>query len=152
GFPPTSPHRSRGRRGDRGVPMPATRGRSSCTRGRRSRRRRRGRRNARSSWSLLEMAAELEAHGGEQAVLELRLAGRAEAFEERGGEDVRRHALVDRRVERPSPLAGVGDPAGEALEARIARQRGGGEIEQPRGDDAAAAPHLGDVGEVRSYW
>jgi hypothetical protein len=97
---------------------------------------------------LLEMAAELEAHGGEQAVLELRLAARAEAFEERGGEDVRRHALVDRGVERPSPLAGIGDPAGEALEARITRQGGGGEVEEPRRDDAAAAPHLGDVGEV----
>src|SRR5438067_11757986 len=94
------------------------------------------------------MAAELEPHGGEQAVLELRLAARAEAFEERGGEDVRRHPLVDRGVERPSPLAGIGDPAGEALEARIARERGGGEVEQPGGDDAAAAPHLGDVGEV----
>src|SRR5439155_1465836 len=34
------------------------------------------------------------------------------------------------------------------LEARIARQRGGGEVEQPGGDDAATAPHLGDVGEV----
>ena len=42
--------------------------------------------------SLLDVAAELEAHRGEHPVLEVRLAARAEALEERGREHVRGHA------------------------------------------------------------
>src|SRR5207253_11168531 len=66
-------------------------------RGRRSPRRRRPRRSAARSCSgpLLEVAAELEPHRRQQAVLEVGLASRGEAREERGREDVRGHGLVD---------------------------------------------------------
>ena len=78
----------------------------------------------RSSWApasrrrLLEMAAELVAHGRQQLVGEVRLAARAEALVQRGGEDGRRHRLVDGRLDRPPPLAGIGHAALEALERR----------------------------------
>jgi len=38
--------------------------------------------------------------------------------------------------------------AGEARELAVAGERRGGEVEEPGGDDAAAPPDLGDVGEV----
>src|SRR6185369_2981057 len=48
----------------------------------------------------------------------------------------------------PATLAGIGDAARELLERLIGRQRGCDEIEQPRGDDASAAPYLGDVRHI----
>ena len=38
--------------------------------------------------------------------------------------------------------------AGEMLELAVLGERRRRQVEQPRGDDAAAPPHLGDVGEV----
>ena len=71
---------------------------------------------------LLDVAAEAVAHGGEHLVLELVLAARGEALEERRGQHVRRHALVDGGLHRPAALARVGDPAREAVERRVARR------------------------------
>ena len=60
----------------------------------------------------------------------------------------RRHRLVDRRVQRPAALARVGDTTRVPIQGRAVDERGRGQVEQPRGDYAAAAPHLGDCGEI----
>src|SRR5918993_1230114 len=62
---------------------------------------------------LLDMPAELVAHGREQLVGEIRLAARAEPLVERRRQDMRRHTLVDRRLDGPAALAGIGHPASE---------------------------------------
>ncbi len=50
------------------------------------------------------------------------------------------------------PFAGIGDLAGKLGESWVLDQRGGGEIQQPGGDDAAAAPALRRrQAELRSY-
>ena len=77
-----------------------------------------------------------------------RPAARLEARVQRRGEHVRRHALLDGGLDRPAALAGIGDPSGEARQRRILRQRLGRQIQQPRGDDAAAAPHFGDLRHI----
>src|SRR5690242_3325604 len=97
---------------------------------------------------LLHVTAELEPQRGEHAVLELGLAARLEAREQRRGEHVGGYGLVDRGVERPAPLARVGDMTSEAIELGRARERTRGEVEQPRADYAAAPPQLGDLGEL----
>src|SRR6266849_6563637 len=95
------------------------------------------------------MAAELEPHGGEQAVLEVRFASRGEALEECGREHVGGYPLVDRRVERPSPLARVRHAPRETLERRLGRERRRGQVEEPRSDHAAPTPNLRDVAQVQ---
>src|SRR5262249_58661879 len=94
---------------------------------------------------LFEMPAELETHRREQLVAEVRLATRAEALVQGGGEDRRRHGLVDGRPDRPPSLAGIRHASLEALERWVLDERRGRQIEEPGGDDAAASPHLGDV-------
>src|SRR4051794_37842861 len=97
---------------------------------------------------LLEVPAEGEAHRRQDLVRELVLVARGEAREQRRGQPRRRHALVDRRVRRPAALARVRHPARELLELRALDERGRGEVEQPRADDAAAPPDLGDRRDV----
>ena len=70
---------------------------------------------------LLDVSAELEAHRRQQLVLEVRLAARAEALVERGGQHRRRHGFVDRGLDRPAAFAGVGDAAGELRAVRDLR-------------------------------
>ena len=94
------------------------------------------------------MAAEALAHCGEHLLGEGVLLARAEAGVERGGERLGRHRLLDRRHHGPAALARILDMAGEARELAVAGERRGGEVEEPGGDDAAAPPDLGDVGEV----
>src|SRR5689334_4289329 len=53
---------------------------------------------------LLDVAAELEPHRGEQLVREVGLAARVEPLVERRGEHVDRGALVDRGEQRPASL------------------------------------------------
>ena len=97
---------------------------------------------------LLVVAAELEAHGRQHAVGEVGLAPRAEALVERRGEHGRGHRLVDGGDGRPPPLTRVGHPAREVVEPRADEQGVGGEVEQPRRDDAPPPPQLGDLLEV----
>src|SRR2546425_725146 len=78
---------------------------------------------------LFEVTAELITHGREQLVGEVRLAARAEALVQGGGEDVGRHRLVDGRPDRPPPLAGIGHAPLEALERRILDERGSGQVD-----------------------
>ena len=51
-------------------------------------------------------------------------------------------------MHRPAALAGVRDAAREVLELRDSGERRRGEVQQPRADDAAAPPDLGDLGDV----
>ena len=94
------------------------------------------------------MAAEAEPHGGQHAVLEVGLAAGVEALVQGGREDVGRNGLVDGGVDGPASLAGVGDAAGEALQPGVLGEGRRGQVEEPRGDDAAAPPDLGDVRDV----
>ena len=97
----------------------------------------------------LDVPAEAEAHGRENLFAERVLLPRAEAGVERRGQHVRRDRFLDRGLDGPAALAGILDVAGEFLQLRILRQRGGAEIEQPGRDDAAAPPNLGDVRHVQ---
>src|ERR1700688_2158234 len=96
----------------------------------------------------LQVAAELLAHGGEHLLAEGVLLARAEAREQRRREHVGRHRFLERGGDRPAPLPRIVDEAGVAGEVRALGQRHRREVEQPRRDDTAAAPELGDVGEV----
>src|SRR5262245_13355204 len=62
---------------------------------------------------LFPVPAKLVAHGGQQAILEIRSAPRGEALVERGRENGGRHGLVDGGLDRPPALARVRDPARE---------------------------------------
>ena len=55
-----------------------------------------------------------------------------------------------RPLDGPAAFAGVLHEAGEFLEVVAFGQGHGGEVEQPGGDHAAAAPDFGDIGEARS--
>ncbi len=96
----------------------------------------------------LLVAAEAVAHRGEDLLRKGVRLPRAEARIERRRQHLGRHRLVHRGVDGPAAFAGVLDMARIAVERAVARQRLRGEIEQPGGDDAAAPPDLGDVGDV----
>ena len=97
--------------------------------------------------ALLQVPAEAEAHRRQRAVAELALAARLEARVEAGRDDGGGDALVDGGQHGPAPFARVRDAAGEALELGVLGQRLGGEVQQPRGDHAAAPPDLRDLGD-----
>ena len=127
--------------------------RSACRRDRRSRRRRRlrptaGRPSTSPSFRLLDMAAELEAHRRQQRSAYSALPREFEARKQRRADHRRRHAFVDRRLQRPAALAGIRDAALEIRQLRVLPQRAGGEVEQPGADHAAAPPDLGDLRDV----
>src|SRR5205823_3396246 len=98
--------------------------------------------------ALLDVSTELAPHGRKQLVLEIGLAARAEPLVERRGEDRNGHRLVDGGLDRPPPLARVGNAPFESGKRGILEQRGSGEVEEPRRDHAAPTPHLRDVGQV----
>ena len=56
--------------------------------------------------------------------------------------------FVDRGGHRPAAFARVADATRELREVGRLLERGRGEVEQPRRDDAAAPPHLRDLGDV----
>src|SRR2546430_4484913 len=95
---------------------------------------------------LLVVPAELHAHRRHDLAGVVALAARLEALEQRVGEDVGGHALVDRGDRRPAPLAGVRHAAREVGQLRVALERDRGQIEQPRSYDRSPPPHLGDLG------
>src|SRR5215475_2412668 len=102
-----------------------------------------------SSRDLLEMSAESESHRREELVLIICVTARGEAFIERRGENRGRHCLVDCGLDGPPAFAGVRHAAGEFFEFGIFDQRRRRQIEQPRSDDAAPSPHLGDLAQVQ---
>ena len=62
---------------------------------------------------------------------------------------MRRDALIHGRLDGPASLAGVRDAAPEVCQGGIGQHGVRGQVEQPRGDDAAATPYLGHVGQVK---
>ena len=80
---------------------------------------------------------------------EVALPPAREPIEQRGRQHGDRNAFVDRGEHGPPPLAGVRHATREVLEPRAPVQGLRGEVEQPRADDAAAAPHLSDRSHVQ---
>src|SRR5687768_2929697 len=96
----------------------------------------------------LDMAAELGAERRQDLFRERVILPRAEALEERRREHVGRHRLFDRGLDGPAPFTRVGDVADEPRQLGIGGKCARGQIEQPRADDAAAPPELGDRREI----
>src|SRR5215468_3568242 len=99
--------------------------------------------------NLFEMATESESHRREELVLIIGVTARGEAFIERSGENRSWDGLVDGSLDGPSAFTGVGHTAGELFEFRIFDQSRRRQIEQPRGDNAASPPYLGDIAQVQ---
>src|SRR5262249_3522723 len=97
---------------------------------------------------FFQMTAETKAHGGEEFVLVIGLAAGGESFVQSSCQNRHRNAFVDGGLDGPAALAGIGDAAGELGELRIGGESVRGKIQQPGGDDAAATPYFGDIGEV----
>src|SRR6478752_2955218 len=91
---------------------------------------------------LLGVAAEFAAHRRQDLVGELSELTRLESLVERRRDDRYRHPLVDGGEHGPPTLPGIGDPSGEVVEIGRARERVGGQINQPRPDDRAPPPDL----------
>src|SRR6266849_11220993 len=115
---------------------------SFCTRDRRWLQRKPARRKVNASLFLLQVPAEFVTHRREQLVRKIGGAARAEALIECGGKHLRRHAFVDRSVDRPAALARIRYAALEFLQLGIAEQRVRRKIQQPRRHYAATAPDL----------
>ena len=100
-----------------------------------------------SGWSCrpLDVSTELGSHRRQQFLGEDVLAARAEALEQRRAEHRGWRSLVDRRPHRPAPFARVGHVTGELRELAGPSQCRRGQVEQPRRDDAAAPPDLGNL-------
>src|SRR5262245_62050263 len=98
---------------------------------------------------LLDVSAESEPHRRPESVLKVGFAARTETFVERSGQYRRGYGFVDGRLDRPASLAGVRYAAGEVIERRVLRKRRCREVEEPRRDDAAAPPQLGNVREIQ---
>src|SRR5262245_43487309 len=97
---------------------------------------------------FFQMPAKLITHRREQLVGKIRLAAGAEALIERRTQHVSRHCFVDGSFDCPAPLAGVRNSAFELLQSRILNQGCRRQIEQPRGNHAAAPPHFRDVRKI----
>src|SRR4051812_313819 len=97
---------------------------------------------------MLDVAAELVAHSGEHLVAEGVLLARAEAVEQRRRENVDGYGFLDGGLHRPSPFARIFHGARELRKLGALGEGARRQVEQPRRDDAATPPQLGDVGEV----
>ena len=95
------------------------------------------------------MAAEAEAHRREQLVAERMLDPAAIARVKGGGQHVGGHLLLHRGIDGPLALARVGDAAGEMLELLVLGEADRDQVVEPRRDDTAAPPYLGDIGQVQ---
>src|SRR4051812_17837481 len=74
---------------------------------------------------------------------------RAEARLQRKRDDRGGDVAVDRLLDGPAALAGVGDPALQLREVlAVLLERVRGELEQPRADDGAVVPQVRDRREV----
>src|SRR4029453_17150528 len=97
---------------------------------------------------FFQVPAELVAHRGEQLVGKICLATRAKTLIQRSCQDVSRHTLVDGGLYRPTSLPGVRNLTCEFREGGISDQRDRRQVKQPRGDHAAAPPHLRNVRQI----
>jgi hypothetical protein len=80
---------------------------------------------------LFQVPPESVTHCGEQFVLVIRFTARTESLVEGRREYRHRHAFIDGRLDRPSPLTGVRNPARESREAGILNQGSRRQIQQP---------------------
>src|SRR4029450_5772612 len=97
---------------------------------------------------FFQVPAELVAHRGEQPVGKICLAARAKTLIQRSCQEMSRHTLVDVARDSRAPLARVPTLPCELPEGGISDQRERREAQQPRGEHAAAPPHLGNVREI----
>ena len=94
---------------------------------------------------LLDMSSELKSHRGRKPVGKVRLAARAESRIKRRAQHGGRHIFIDCRLDRPPAFSAIRHTSTECCERRILGQGGRCQIQQPRGDDAAAPPDFRDV-------
>src|SRR5580704_10661308 len=59
----------------------------------------------RLAFRFLEVAAELESHGGQKFIREIGFTSRAEALVKRGGKNVSRHSFINGGFDGPAPFA-----------------------------------------------
>src|SRR6516164_4885178 len=83
---------------------------------------------------LLDMPAELVAHGRQHLAGKIGLAARAEALKECGGQHMCRDRLVDRGLDGPAPLARIGNAPRKSRKRRVFGEGTRGQVEKPRGD------------------
>src|SRR6266481_9457545 len=97
---------------------------------------------------LFDVPAELEAHRRQYFRREVIFTARCKPLKQRGGQYGRGGGGLDRREDGPAAFAGIGDAAGETFECGLIEERNGGQIEQPRCDNAAPAPYFRDVRKI----
>src|SRR5438105_10945637 len=97
---------------------------------------------------LHAMAAELVAERGKQPFGERVRIARPESREDRCGQHGHRDGTLERLDQRPTPFARIFDIRFEIRELGVFRERTGGKLQQPRSDDAAVIPEIGDRGRV----
>src|SRR6516164_2894023 len=74
------------------------------------------------SRGFFEVSAKSIAHGGQQLVSIVGFATRAETLVKRSGQNRYGDCLINRRLDGPAPLAGIGHSTGELFEFRIVGQ------------------------------
>src|SRR6187200_1836804 len=95
------------------------------------------------------VAAELVAERGEHLCAVRIVLARAEPGQQRERDHRRRDVVVDRLLDRPPALAGVGDETLDVLEVGAVRlESPGRELQQPRPDDRALHPQVRDAGKI----
>src|SRR6476620_6349357 len=95
------------------------------------------------------VAAELVAERGEHLGAVRIVLARPEAGQQRERDDRRRDVVVDRLLDGPAALPGIGDEPLDVLEVGAVRlERTCGQLEQPRADDRALHPQVRDAGEI----
>src|SRR5215469_6122556 len=97
---------------------------------------------------LLGVTAELRAHRREDLVGEIAEPARLESLKQRCGDNGGRHAFFDGREHRPPALARIRYPAFEFIQDRRPGEGCRDQVHQPRADDRATAPHLGDLADM----
>ena len=94
------------------------------------------------------MPAELVAHRRDRLHRGAVVLARGEPGEEGRGDDVHRHRVVDRRLDRPAPLARVVRETGQLGQVLVVLQGGDEQVEQPGADHGPAAPGGEDLRDV----
>src|SRR5437660_8571388 len=97
---------------------------------------------------FFDVSAELKAHGGQNFGREIIFAARREPLEQRCRQYRRWRSGLDGRENGPPSFGGIRNAAGKAFERRLVEKGDGGQVEQPRRDNAAAAPDFRDVREI----
>src|ERR1700733_7008446 len=96
----------------------------------------------------LPVTAETGTHRRENLFSKGMLLAGAKSREQRRGQYLGRHRLVDGGVDGPAAFAGIFDKAGVVFQGVVFRERRCRQVEQPGRDHAAAPPYLGDVGDI----